>query len=193
LRAFEDATRALRLRHRQAKDALAEADRARDELAREKAEAKRLVDEQTRLLRRLGAFRTGDPDSAGMPYTGPATGDARKALQFAYAQIGKPYRWGGEGPGGYDCSGLTQAAWRAAGVSLPRTTWEQWSWGASRRVPLDLNRLQPGDLLFSRGLGHMGMYAGGGKMVHAPRTGDVIKVVPLEGYWWGRLLGAVRP
>ncbi|WP_433249503.1 C40 family peptidase [Streptosporangium sp. CA-135522] len=100
---------------------------------------------------------------------------------------------GGEGPGSYDCSGLVQAAWRRAGLDLPRTTWEQWSWGASRRVPLDLNRLQPGDLLFSKGLGHMGMYAGGGKMVYAPPTGDIVKVVDLDDYWWGRLLGAVRP
>ncbi|MFC7641240.1 C40 family peptidase [Streptosporangium lutulentum] len=60
-------------------------------------------------------------------------------------------------------------------------------------MPLDLNQLQPGDLLFSKGLGHMGMYAGNGKMVHAPRTGDIIKVVDLDDYWWGRLLGAIRP
>ncbi|MFC7641241.1 C40 family peptidase [Streptosporangium lutulentum] len=50
-------------------------------------------------------------------------------MQFAYAQIGKPYQWGGEGPGSYDCSGLTQSSWAKAGVGLPRTTYEQWSWG----------------------------------------------------------------
>lgn len=193
LRTFDAATRALRLQHGKAKDALTEADKARDTLAAERTRTKRLIAEQTKLLRRLGAFRVGDPNSAGITYTGSASGNARTALQFAYAQIGKPYQWGGEGPGSYDCSGLTQTAWRNAGVSIPRTTWEQWSWGAGRRVPLDLNRLQPGDLLFSKGLGHMGMYAGNGKMVHAPRTGDIIKVVDLDDYWWGRLLGAVRP
>ncbi|MGW4800129.1 C40 family peptidase, partial [Nonomuraea sp. NPDC004297] len=78
-----------------------------------------------------------------------------------------------------------------AGVTLPRTTYTQWSWGAGRRV--DLDAVKPGDLLFSRGLGHMGIYAGGGKMVHAPQTGDVVKVVDLDDYWRGRLVGAVRP
>jgi cell wall-associated NlpC family hydrolase len=113
------------------------------------------------------------------------------ALQFAFGQVGKPYQWGGTGPASFDCSGFSQASWAKAGVHLPRTTYAQWAWGASRRVSLDA--LQPGDLLFSRGLGHMGMYVGGGKMIHAPRTGDVIKVVALDDYWRGRLLGAVRP
>ncbi|WP_271219149.1 C40 family peptidase [Streptosporangium carneum] len=193
LRAFDAANQTLKEQHEQAREALTEADKTRDTLAAEKAKTKRLIAEQTKLLRRLGAFRAGDPNSTGITYTGPASGNARAALQFAYAQIGKPYQWGGEGPGGYDCSGLTQAAWARAGITIPRTTWEQWSWGVSRRVPLDLNQLQPGDLLFSKGLGHMGMYAGGGKMVHAPRTGDVIKIVDLDDYWWGRLAGAVRP
>ena len=193
LRAFDDANRALKEQHRKAEDALSDADKARDVQAKEKSKAERTVAEQAKLLRRLGAFRAGDPNSTGVTYTGPASGSARQVMEFAYKQIGKPYQWGGEGPGSYDCSGLTQASWRGAGVSLPRTTWEQWSWGARRRVPLELDQLQPGDLLFSKGLGHMGMYAGGGKMVHAPRTGDIIKVVDLDDYWWGRLLGAVRP
>ncbi|GLW11586.1 hypothetical protein Misp01_67140 [Microtetraspora sp. NBRC 13810] len=193
LRAFDEATRSLQDRHDKAKRGLATAETARETLAEARAKAKRMVDEQTKLLRRLGAFRQGDPNSVGLPYTGPASGNARTALEFAYRQIGKPYQFGAVGPGGYDCSGLTQTSWGQAGVTLPRTTWEQWSWGASRRVPLDLDQLQPGDLLFSKGLGHMGMYAGNGKMVHAPRTGDVVKVVDLDDYWWGRLLGAVRP
>ncbi|HEX4812588.1 MAG TPA: NlpC/P60 family protein [Nonomuraea sp.] len=191
LRAFEAATRQLRDRHEAARSALGEADRARDRVRAQKAEVDTMVAAQTRLLRRLGAFRTGDPRSAGITYTGPASGSARSALEFAFAQVGKPYRFGGTGPGSFDCSGLTQAAWRAAGVELPRTTWSQWSWGDGRRVSLDA--LEPGDLLFSKGLGHVGMYAGDGKIVHAPQTGDVVKVVPLDDYWRARLLGAVRP
>ncbi|MEV4116697.1 NlpC/P60 family protein [Nonomuraea sp. NPDC049695] len=191
IRAYDAATKELRDRRNDAKRLLAEADTARDQVSDEKAKVDKLVKEQTKLLRRLGAFKTGDPNSPGIEYTGPASGNARLALQFAFAQVGKPYRYGGTGPGSYDCSGLTQAAWRRAGVELPRTTWTQWGWGAARRVPLD--RLQPGDLLFSKGLGHMGMYAGNGKMVHAPQTGDVIKVVDLDDYWRTRLLGAVRP
>ncbi|MEW1843971.1 NlpC/P60 family protein [Nonomuraea angiospora] len=191
IRAYEAATKDLRDRRDEAKTALAAAETARGKVRDEKTAVEKLVKEQTKLLRRLGAFKTGDPNSPGIQYTGPASGNARLALQFAFAQIGKPYRWGGTGPGSYDCSGLTQAAWRQAGVELPRTTYTQWDWGASRRVPLD--QLQPGDLLFSKGLGHMGMYAGNGKMVHAPQTGDVIKISTLDDYWRNRLLGAVRP
>ena len=191
VRAYEAATKELRDQRRKAKTVLAETTTARDKVRGDKTEVDKLVAEQTKLLRRLGAFNTGDPNSPGIQYTGPASGNARQALQFAFAQVGKPYLYGGTGPGSYDCSGLTQAAWRTAGVEIPRTTWTQWSWGASRRVPLD--KLQPGDLLFSKGLGHMGMYAGNGKMVHAPQTGDIIKVVDLDDYWRNRLLGAVRP
>ncbi|WP_237106783.1 C40 family peptidase [Nonomuraea sp. MG754425] len=189
--AFEQATKGLRTRRDQAKDALDRAGRARDDVRGRKAKVDKLVGEQTRLLRELGDYRAGNPRSAGVAYTGPASGNARRALTFAFAQIGKPYRYGGTGPASFDCSGLAQAAWRAAGVTLPRTTYTQWSWGAGRRV--DLDAVKPGDLLFSRGLGHMGIYAGGGKMVHAPQTGDVVKVVDLDDYWRGRLVGAVRP
>ncbi|MEV4174130.1 NlpC/P60 family protein [Nonomuraea sp. NPDC049709] len=191
IHAYEATTKELRDRRAEAEQVLSETDDARDKVRGEKAKVDKLVDEQTKLLRRLGTFQTGDPNSPGIEYTGPASGNARLALQFAFAQVGKPYRYGGTGPGSYDCSGLTQAAWRTGGVALPRTTWTQWAWGASRRVPLDA--LQPGDLLFSKGLGHMGMYAGNGKMVHAPQTGDIIKVVDLDDYWRNRLLGAVRP
>ncbi|MEU7832955.1 NlpC/P60 family protein [Nonomuraea sp. NPDC049129] len=189
--AFEATTKDLRDSRAAAKRVLADADAARDKVRGEKEKVEKLVKEQTKLLRRLGAFKTGDPNSTGIPYTGPASGNARLALQFAFAQIGKPYQYGAVGPGSYDCSSLTQAAWRSAGVEIPRTTYTQWSWGANRHVPLDA--LQPGDLLFSKGLGHMGMYAGDGKMVHAPQTGDVVKVVDLDDYWRNRLLGAVRP
>ncbi|WP_230879094.1 C40 family peptidase [Planomonospora sp. ID67723] len=188
--AFDEANKTLKADRDRAKAALAEADRTRDELAAEKAKADKMVKAQTKLLRQLGAFKTGDPNSAGIAYTGPASGNARAALEFAFAQVGKPYRYGGTGPDSWDCSGLTQAAWRAGGVTLPRTTWEQWSWGASRRVSLD--ELEPGDLIFSEGLGHLSMYAGDGKIVHAPQTGDVVKVVPLAAYG-RRLVGAVRP
>jgi cell wall-associated NlpC family hydrolase len=191
VRAYEAATKELRERRDEAKSVLAEAETAREKVRDEKTKVDKLVTEQTKLLRRLGAFRTGNPSSTGIKYSGPASGNARTALQFAFAQVGKPYRYGGTGPNSFDCSGFAQAAWRAAGVQLPRTTYTQWSWGADRRVPL--NQLQPGDLLFSKGLGHMGVYAGNGKMVHAPQTGDVVKVVALDDYWRNRLLGAVRP
>lgn len=173
-----------------AKAALGAADKERDSVASDRAEVLKLVAQQKKLLVKLGAYRVGDPNSTGVEYTGSASGNAAAVLSFAFAQVGKPYQFGGTGPGGWDCSGLTQASWRAGGVSLPRTTWEQWSWGASRKVSLDA--LQPGDLIFSEGLGHVSIYAGGGKIVHAPQTGDVVKIVPLSAYG-RRLVGAVRP
>ncbi|WP_231618874.1 C40 family peptidase [Nonomuraea sp. SBT364] len=190
LAAFDRANRGLKADRDRAQAALAEADKERDAVKKDRAEILDLIKDQKKLLNRLGAYKTGNPNSTGIEYTGPASGNAAAVLRFAYAQVGKPYVFGGTGPGGYDCSGLTQAAWRAGGVSLPRTTWQQWSWGASRKVPM--NALEPGDLIFSEGLGHVSIYAGGGKIVHAPQTGDVVKVVPLSSYG-RRLVGAVRP
>ncbi|MGI5270672.1 NlpC/P60 family protein [Nonomuraea sp. CA-218870] len=190
LAAFDRENRGLKAERDKAQAALGEADEKRDEIRRERAEVEKLIAQQKKLLNRLGAYRAGDPNSTGIKYTGPASGSAVAVLNFAYAQVGKPYQFGGTGPGGWDCSGLTQASWRAAGVSLPRTTWQQWAWGANRRVSLDA--LQPGDLIFSEGLGHVSIYAGNGKIVHAPQTGDVVKVVPLSSYG-RRLVGAVRP
>jgi cell wall-associated NlpC family hydrolase len=188
---YESALGNLKGQWGKARTALSDADTERDDFRKQKTQVDRLVGEQERLLRRLGAFQVGNTNSSGVKYTGSASGNARGALQFAFAQVGKPYRYGGTGPGVWDCSGLTQAAWRSAGVSLPRTAAQQWAWGASRRV--SMNALQPGDLLFSSGLGHVGMYAGNGKMVHAPRTGDVVKIVTLGSYGQGRFIGAIRP
>ncbi|WP_308126054.1 C40 family peptidase [Nonomuraea ceibae] len=190
LAAFDRANRGLKADRDRAEEALAAADKERDAVKKDRAEILDLIKDQKKLLDRLGAYKAGNPNSTGLKYTGPASGNAAAVLRFAYAQVGKPYVFGGTGPGGYDCSGLTQAAWRAGGVSLPRTTWQQWSWGASRKV--SLNALEPGDLIFSEGLGHVSIYAGGGKIVHAPQTGDVVKVVTLSSYG-RRLVGAVRP
>ncbi|MBF8193915.1 C40 family peptidase [Nonomuraea sp. K274] len=190
LAAFDRENRGLKAERDKAEKALEAADKGRDAVQKERSEILELIDEQKKLLRKLGAYNPGNPNSTGVQYTGPASGNAAAVLRFAYAQVGKPYVFGGTGPGGFDCSGLTQASWRAAGVSLPRTTWAQWSWGASRKVSLDA--LQPGDLIFSEGLGHVSIYAGNGQIVHAPQTGDVVKIVKLSEY--GRnLVGAVRP
>lgn len=186
---YETAMSDLKSERDKAKGAYDKALKLFEELRGQKKDVEKLVAEQEKLLRRLNAYNAGNPNSPGVKYTGPASGNARTALQFAYAQIGKPYRYGGTGPGSWDCSGLTQKSWAAAGVSLPRTAAAQYSWGASRRVSLDA--LQPGDLLFASGLGHVGMYAGNGQMVHAPRTGDVVKVVPLSSY--RGIFAAVRP
>ncbi|MGW3506056.1 NlpC/P60 family protein [Streptomyces sp. NPDC000994] len=125
------------------------------------------------------AGATTGPDPATRP--GAGVGDspvsayerkAAKALASARAQIGKPCVWGATGPGSYDCSSLTQVAWRAAGVALPRTTHEQVGSGAA----VQLAELEPGDLIFFYGeVSHVGLYAGNGTMVHAPSPGASIR------------------
>ncbi|MFE9930069.1 NlpC/P60 family protein [Streptomyces sp. NPDC005533] len=118
----------------------------------------------------------------------PADGSrAARAVAFAYGAIGKPYVWGATGPGSFDCSGLTQAAWRSAGVSLPRTTYTQIN--AGRRVSRD--QLAPGDLVFFySGVTHVGLYIGNGQMIHAPRPGSTVRLAPVDSMPWA---GASRP
>jgi cell wall-associated NlpC family hydrolase len=94
------------------------------------------------------------------------------AVATAQAQLGKPYQFGAAGPGSFDCSGLTMYAWAAAGVALAHFTGAQYA--ASTHIAL--SQLQPGDLVFFYGdLSHVGIYVGGGTMIHAPHTGDVVR------------------
>jgi peptidoglycan DL-endopeptidase CwlO len=119
-------------------------------------------------------------------YPAPNAG-AATAVAEALKQLGKPYVFGAAGPGAFDCSGLTQWAWGKAGVSLDHYTGSQWN--AGPRIPLD--QVQPGDLVFLRvDLGHMGMYIGGGEFIHAPHTGDVVRIAKMSG---ARIAGIVRP
>jgi cell wall-associated NlpC family hydrolase len=110
-------------------------------------------------------------------YNGPATGSAATAVKYAYAQLGKPYVWGGAGPNSFDCSGLTMMAWNAAGVSLPHNAAMQQS-----DIPaVSLSSLQPGDLIFFGSPAfHVGMYIGGGNMIQAPHTGADVEITPVS-------------
>ncbi|GHG64353.1 C40 family peptidase [Streptomyces griseocarneus] len=116
-----------------------------------------------------------------------ATGDGKRAVDFASAQIGKNYVWGAEGPDTYDCSGLTLKAWAAAGRAIPRTSQEQW-----RQLPkIDVKDMRPGDLvIYFSDASHVGVYAGDGMIVHAPRPG---RQVTLAGAGSMPILGIVRP
>ncbi len=118
-------------------------------------------------------------------------GTAVAALAFAAGQLGVPYRWGGDGPGGFDCSGLVQAAFAAAGVSLPRVAQDQFDAGPA--VP-EGDPVLPGDLVFfgagTGGVDHVGIYVGAGLMVDAPHTGAVVRVEPAG---WSAFVGATRP
>ncbi|MGX1883424.1 NlpC/P60 family protein [Streptomyces sp. NPDC055287] len=112
---------------------------------------------------------------------------AGQAVSFAHGAIGKPYVWGATGPSAFDCSGLTQAAWKAAGVALPRTTYTQINSG--RRV--SRSELAPGDLVFFySGISHVGLYIGNGEMIHAPRPGAPVRVAPIDQM---PFVGATRP
>lgn len=115
----------------------------------------------------------------------------RRAVSIAYSLLGRPYRWGASGPGAFDCSGLTMYIYAQLGIYLPHSSSAQYYSG--RRVSFD--ELAPGDLVFfarrSGRISHVGIYVGGGMMIHAPQTGDVVKLVPLSSH--GGYVGAVRP
>lgn len=129
--------------------------------------------------------------SGGTRPVGNASGRARIAVAYALAQVGKRYVAGADGPSSYDCSGLTLAAWRAAGVSLPHYSKAQYA--VTQRV--SRSELRPGDLLFYFGSGahHVSMYIGGGMMVSASNPRDGVEVIAAWGPWYGsRYSGAGR-
>lgn len=140
-------------------------------------------DYANQVLEKATQYGLGGPASSALPAGAAGAGDA--AVAAALTQLGVPYVWGGETPGvGFDCSGLVQWAYAQAGVSLPRTTFGQIDVG----VPVPLDQLRPGDLVFSRSIrggqvvdrGHVAMYAGAGQVVVAPHTGDVVSLRPLD-------------
>ncbi|WP_409471180.1 C40 family peptidase [Streptomyces sp. HC307] len=118
---------------------------------------------------------------------GTATQQGKKAVEFATAQIGKPYEWGAEGPKTYDCSGLTSQAWATAGSVIPRTSQQQWK----QLKHIDIEDMRPGDLIvYFDDASHVGMYVGDGAMVHAPRPG---RAITIAGAGSMPILGVVRP
>jgi peptidoglycan DL-endopeptidase CwlO len=144
-----------------------------------------------RTLRGLVVGELAELPVIGRPGRAPATGDharAARAVAFALHQQGKPYRWGAEGPHAFDCSGLTWAAWRAAGVAIPRT-----AAGQLAGLPRVHGRLRPGDLVIypSRGPSrrHVAMVVGRRRMVEALGRGIPVRSTSIRSGW----LGAVRP
>ncbi|MFC4606563.1 NlpC/P60 family protein [Streptomyces maoxianensis] len=178
---------------------LAAIERKKEEEARRRAEAKAQEEADARAeaeAERRRQEQTQDPGTSTGTGTGTDTGTgtgstyaakAEKVLSFARSQIGKPYVWGASGPSSYDCSGLTQAAWKAAGVDLPRTTWDQVEVG--ERVAT--SDLLPGDLVFFYDdISHVGIYIGDGKMIHAPKPGANVRE---ESIYYMPIYGSVRP
>ncbi|GAA2633215.1 C40 family peptidase [Streptomyces axinellae] len=125
----------------------------------------------------------GTPDASGSSYAAKA----QKVIAFAKKQLGKPYVWGATGPNSYDCSGLTQDAWKAGGVSLPRTTWDQVKVGTK----VAKSAMKPGDLIFFYDdVSHVGIYVGDGQMIHAPKPGAKIRYESVD---YMPFHSAVRP
>ncbi|MEV5431443.1 NlpC/P60 family protein [Streptomyces sp. NPDC052701] len=128
------------------------------------------------------AFRSSASARGGRAAPGSATSQAptpraAAAVSYAHRKLGSPYVWGATGPDAFDCSGLVQAAYRSAGVSLPRTSYAQIN--AGRRVPR--SELLPGDLVFFySGISHVGLYVGDGQMIHAPNPSAPVRLAPID-------------
>ena len=118
----------------------------------------------------------------------PASSAAAQAAQVALGEQGVPYVYGGSSPSGFDCSGLVAWAFAQVGISLPHSSYALYNVGTH----ISESDLQPGDLVFFNGLGHVGIYIGGGQFVHAPHTGDVVRVASLSSGDGGPYVGAVR-
>ena len=133
------------------------------------------------------ADKTAQKDTGGTPPTVKApTAAAQAAVNAALSKLGSAYVWGATGPSTFDCSGLMQWAYKQAGITLPRTSSAQATFGTA----VSRDQLQPGDLVaYYSPVSHIGMYLGDGKMVHAPTSGDVVKISPLQSQY----AGATRP
>jgi len=121
----------------------------------------------------------GDQAAAAETYDVPAAqygGVVGIAMQY----LGIPYVWGGASPSGFDCSGFIQYVYNQVGVSLPHHAASQFGYG----TPVSRDQLEPGDLVFFDGLGHAGIYIGGGQFIHSPHTGDVVKISSLNDSWY---------
>lgn len=183
-----------RLRHQQlaVQRAVEKKARIEEKLDKRKETIQAKIDEKQELLEEVQEPAAGAGVDVNATYTGPASGPARVAVEFAYAQLGKPYVWGADGPDAYDCSGLTMAAWAQAGVSLPHSSTAQFSAGPH----VSKSGLQAGDLVFFGvpTIHHVGIYVGGGQMIHAPHSGTVVQIDPIESGWFAEeYVGAVRP
>ncbi|MFD5615864.1 C40 family peptidase [Kitasatospora sp. NPDC127060] len=129
---------------------------------------------------------SGQSDSRPSRGGASSTGSTESAVDYALAQLGKPYVWGGNGPSGYDCSGLVQQAYRRSGISLPRVADDQYA----ATTPISAGQLRRGDLVFwsdsgrASGIHHVGIYLGGGTFVEAPRPGKTVRISTLDsGYY----------
>ncbi len=131
-----------------------------------------------------------DPSAPSEPSPLPAAPPSRYGgvVGIAMGYLGVPYVYGGASPSGFDCSGFIMYVFAQVGVSLPHNAAAQYGYG----TPVDRSQLQPGDLVFFNGLGHAGIYVGGGSFIHSPHTGDVVKISSMTGWYASTYVGARR-
>ncbi len=128
------------------------------------------------------------PAASGDPVAAPPSSNYSGVVGIAMRYLGTPYVWGGASPSGFDCSGFVMYVYSQVGVSLPHSSYAQYGAG----VPVSYDQLQAGDLVFFDGLGHEGIYVGGGMFIHSPHTGDVVKVSAMSGWYSSAYVGARR-
>jgi cell wall-associated NlpC family hydrolase len=127
-----------------------------------------------------GSSSGGSSGGTASPAPSPPPATHSSVVSIALRYLGVPYVWGGASPSGFDCSGFTMYVYAKVGVYLPHNAAMQYGMGS----PVGRSQLAPGDLVFFNGLSHVGMYIGGGRFVHAPHTGDVVKISSLSEYWY---------
>jgi cell wall-associated NlpC family hydrolase len=184
----------LQLRRQAVNSEVSALDKTKQSLGREKAQIDAKAAKAKELLSRLKAAQQrkfvaaqGSTTPPPAATNVPVSGRAAAAVHFAMAQVGKPYVYGATGPNAYDCSGLTMAAWGAAGVSLPHNAAAQYNMGTH----ISESQLQPGDLVFYySGISHVGMYIGNGMIVNAENPSAGVRVAPLHSMPY---VGATRP
>jgi peptidoglycan DL-endopeptidase CwlO len=167
-----------------------EIEQLREQEAARQAELRRQLQAQVQQQQATAAPAPLAPTVPEVPPDPVAAPPARYGgvVGIAMQYLGRPYVWGGASPAGFDCSGFVMYVFAQVGVSLPHSSYAQYGYGS----PVSRGDLQPGDLVFFDGLGHEGIYVGNGSFIHAPHTGDVVKISSMTGWYASTYVGARR-